>query len=82
MKGSRKKVKTKRSGFFYDGRFVRTGTELEVPKDVAANWIETGLADGVEPERKAQTRKPRAVAPTERTVAPGPAETRGNREDA
>lgn len=79
------KVKVKGGGFFYDGRVVVAGEEVEVPKEVGKSWLAAELADEVKPgeaAKAAASRKKRAVQPSERTVAPGPQETRGDRAEA
>jgi hypothetical protein len=74
------KVRVKQGGFFYDNRAVPSGEELDVPESVGKDWVAAEIADEVkstEAPKEKRTRKPRDKQPSERTVHPGPEETRG-----
>ncbi len=51
------KVKTKRGGFFYDGRAIASNEELEVSKEVGESWIENDLAEEAKPAKTASRSK-------------------------
>jgi hypothetical protein len=79
------KVRVKQGGFFYDNRAVPSGEELDVPKEIGEDWVASDIAEEVKPERSSakekttrkDSKRSRETAPKERTVAPGPEETRG-----
>jgi hypothetical protein len=51
------KVRTKRGGFFFEGRIVASNEELDLPEDVAKSWIENDLAEEVKTAKAAQKRE-------------------------
>lgn len=51
------KVKTKRGGFFYEGRIVASNEELDLPEDVAKSWVANDLAEEVKPAKATQKRE-------------------------
>lgn len=51
------KVKTRRGGFFYDGRSIGANEEMEVPKEVGESWVENGLAEEVKPAKATKREK-------------------------
>ena len=80
------KVKTTIGGFFYDGRIIGDGEELDVPSAVGRSWLAAGIAAepsrskpkaGITREGKGPAEATVQTGPPETTVAPGPKERRG-----